>query len=50
MLVGLLLILVSAFADSLGMGESPGLGKGQIMGLALGTALTFLGLMSATSQ
>jgi hypothetical protein len=50
LIVGLVIILVSLFADGLGMGDTPGLGKGQVVGLGLGVALAFLGLMSATSQ
>lgn len=50
LMVGVALILLSLFADSLGLGDSPGLGKGQVIGLGAGLALAFLGLMAATSR
>ncbi len=50
LVLGVVVVLVSVFADSLGLGDSPGLGKGQVIGLGAGLALAFLGLMAATSR
>ena len=42
--VGILVVLVSLFADSIGIGGSGGFGPGQIMGLIVGPVIFFVGL------
>jgi hypothetical protein len=44
LVVGVLLALVSLFADALGVGGQPGFGWKQTVGLAVGVALVALGL------
>ena len=43
LVVGALLVLVSAAADSLGVGGAPGFGWKQITGVALGVVLAIAG-------
>jgi hypothetical protein len=42
--LGVLLILVSLFADPLGFGREPGFGYRQAAGLVVGLALAILGI------
>jgi hypothetical protein len=44
LVIGVLLALVSIFADSLGIGGKPGFGYKQTVGLVVGVALIALGL------
>ena len=44
LVAGVLLALVSLFADPLGVGGEPGFGYKQTVGLVVGVALTGLGL------
>lgn len=44
LVVGILLVLVSLFADALGVGGQPGFGWKQTVGLVIGVALVALGL------
>ena len=46
LVVGALLVLVSAAADSLGVGGAPGFGWKQITGVALGVVLAIAGAAS----
>ena len=46
LVVGVLLSLVSLFADTLGVGGEPGFGYKQTAGLVVGLALVALGLWS----
>jgi len=46
LVVGVLLSLVSIFADTLGVGGEPGFGYKQTAGLVVGVALVALGLWS----
>ena len=41
--VGILIVLASLFADSIGIGGSPDFGPGQIMGLIIGPVVAFVG-------
>jgi hypothetical protein len=41
---GLLAVVVSAFADPLGIGRSPGFGWRQMLGVVVGLLLTWRGL------
>jgi hypothetical protein len=40
---GILILLASLFADSIGIGGSPGFGPGQIIGLIVGPVIAFVG-------
>ena len=42
-LVGALIVLASLFADSLGIGGSPGFGPSQVLGLFIGPLFSFIG-------
>ena len=42
--------VASVFADGLGLGSSPGLGPGQVVGVAAGFVVAVLGFMGATSR
>ncbi len=44
LVVGVLLFLVSATADSLGIGGAPGIGWKQILGMVVGVAVAATGL------
>ena len=44
LVLGIVLGIVSLFADSLGLGASPGFGWKQTLGLVIGLALIALGL------
>jgi hypothetical protein len=44
LVVGVLLVLLSIFADSLGVGGKPGFGYKQTIGLVIGVALVAFGL------
>jgi uncharacterized membrane protein len=44
LVLGILLALVSLFADPLGLGAQPGFGWKQTLGLAVGVVLAALGL------
>jgi len=44
LVAGLLLALVSLFADRLGLGATPGFGYKQTLGLLVGAALVVLGV------
>ena len=44
LVLGILLALVSLFADPLGVGGTPGFGWKQTLGLAVGVALAALGV------
>ena len=44
LVIGILLALVSLFADPLGVGGNPGFGWKQTVGLVVGVALAALGL------
>lgn len=44
LVVGILLVLVSLFADALGLGGEPGFGWKQAGGLVIGAALVAFGL------
>ena len=46
LVIGVLLSLVSIFADTLGVGGEPGFGYKQTAGLVVGVALVALGLWS----
>ena len=46
LVVGVLLALISAFADQLGVGGMPGFGWKQTLGLAVGLALVVIGLVA----
>lgn len=48
--LGLLMMVASVFADGLGLGSSPGLGPGQVVGVAAGFVVAVLGFMGATSR
>jgi len=41
--LGILIVLISLFADILGIGGSPGFGPGQNMGLITGPIISFVG-------
>jgi len=49
LVIGVLLFLVSAFADALGIGGSPGIGWKQILGVIVGVAVAAYGLMKMRS-
>jgi len=49
-LAGLGLMFACVFADGLGLGDSPGLGKGQVLGMAAGFVLAVVGFAGATSH
>ena len=42
--VGILIVLLSLFADSIGIGGDPDFGPGQIIGLIVGPVISFVGL------
>jgi hypothetical protein len=42
--LGVLLILVSVFADALGLGQEPRFGWKQVIGLVVGVALVVVGM------
>jgi len=42
--IGLVIIVLSGFADALGLGRSPGFGWRQTIGLALGIAVVVYGV------
>jgi len=42
--VGILILLVSVLADSIGFGGSPDYGPGQIVGTVFGPVICFVGL------
>jgi len=42
-IVGILIVLASLLADSIGIGGSPGFGPGQNMGLIIGPIICFVG-------
>lgn len=44
MIVGILVMVLSALADSLGIGQYPGFGWRQITGIVAGVVITSLGL------
>jgi hypothetical protein len=44
LVVGVLLVLLSIFADSLGIGGKPGFGYKQTIGLVIGVVLVAFGL------
>lgn len=46
LVVGVLLVLLSAAADPLGLGGAPGFGWKQMMGVALGAVLAIVGVVS----
>ncbi len=41
---GVLLVLISAFADPLGLGRHPGFGRGQTLGVIVGALVVAAGL------
>lgn len=43
MVVGAVLVLISTFADLLGLGRSPGFGWGQILGVVVGALVMLAG-------
>ena len=49
LVAGVLLLLVAATADSLGLGSSPGLGKLQIAGLVVGAVAAAVGIVGLRS-
>ena len=50
LVAGVLLILVAAIADSLGIGSSPGLGALQIAGMIVGVVLAAVGLVRLRAE
>ena len=46
LVVGVLLAVISTFADQLGVGAMPGFGWKQTLGLAVGLALVVIGLVA----
>jgi hypothetical protein len=48
--LGLLIMVVSLFADQLALGGSPGFGKGQVIGVVSGFSLACIGFMSFLSR
>jgi putative Mn2+ efflux pump MntP len=50
LVVGVLLFLVSAAADSLGIGGSPGIGMKQVAGIVGGVVLAAIGMVRLRSR
>ena len=48
--VGVLLFLISAAADPLGIGGSPGIGMKQVAGIVIGVVLAAIGLVRLRSR
>jgi hypothetical protein len=50
LVVGVLLILVSAVADPLGLGGNPGIGMKQLAGMVVGVVIAAFGLLRLRSR
>ncbi len=50
LVVGVLLFLVSAAADSLGIGGSPGIGWKQMLGMVIGVVLAATGMTNLRAR
>ena len=50
LVVGVLLFLISAVADPLGIGGSPGIGFKQIAGIVVGVVLAAIGMVRMRSR
>ncbi len=44
LVIGILILVVSLFADSFGIGDAPGFGRDQALGAVVGVAVTGVGL------
>ena len=44
LVIGIVILVASLFADSIGIGDSPGFGVDQIIGSVVGIAVTGVGL------
>lgn len=49
LVIGVLLFLLCALADALGVGGSPGMGWKQILGMVVGVAVAAYGMMKVRS-
>lgn len=47
LVLGILIVLLSLIADSIGIGGSPGFGPGQVLGLIVGPIISFVGFKLA---
>ena len=50
LVVGVLLFLISAAADPLGIGGSPGIGMKQVAGIVVGVVLAAIGMVRLRSR
>jgi hypothetical protein len=50
LVIGVVLLLISATADSLGVGGAPGIGWKQVAGVLLGVAFVVLGVVRLRSR
>lgn len=44
LVVGIVILVVSLFADSIGIGDHPGFGRDQLLGTVVGAVVTAVGL------